>query len=94
MVFTPYWGVLISSCFELLAALPAPTPVQTALKRFGTAVRRERMACGMTQEDLADATDLHPRTVQKIEAGMINVLITTAQRLQAAIGCKWEKLLG
>jgi transcriptional regulator with XRE-family HTH domain len=64
-----------------------------SLKRFGSAVRRERTAIGMTQEELADLTDLHLRTVQKIEAGDINVLITTAQRIQKAIGCSWDSLM-
>jgi transcriptional regulator with XRE-family HTH domain len=64
-----------------------------SLKRFGSAVRRERCAIGMTQEELADLTDLHLRTVQKIEAGDINVLITTVQRIQKAIGCSWDSLM-
>jgi hypothetical protein len=36
---------------------------------------------------------LNVRTVQKIEAGQTNILITTAKRIQAAIGCSWESLL-
>ena len=37
---------------------------------------------------------LHPRTVQKIEAGDITILVTTLLRLRAAIGCDWRRLLG
>jgi transcriptional regulator with XRE-family HTH domain len=48
----------------------------------------------MTQEELADATGLHLRTVQKIEAGEINILVTTVQKLQRALECPWEKLTG
>jgi len=91
--FRPRWGLLYFWQFGLVTVLPAPEPDQTALKLFGAAVRRERTACSMTQEDLADATGLHPRTIRKIEAGSINVLITTVKRIQKAIGCKWEKLL-
>lgn len=91
--FTPHWGVLKFGAFWLVAVLPASEQDQTALKLFGASVRRERTGCNMTQEDLADATGLHPRTIQKIEAGSINVLITTVQRIQKAIGCGWEKLL-
>ena len=47
----------------------------------------------MTQERLAELADLNLRTVQKIEAGAINILVTTAVRLQAALRCPWEKLL-
>lgn len=47
----------------------------------------------MTQEKLAEVADLNIRTVQKIEAGDINILITTLIRLQSALGVKWETLL-
>ena len=66
---------------------------QAALVRFGASVRRERTARGMTQEQLAEFTELHLRTIQKIEAGDINVLITTVQRIQIALHCPWERLL-
>ena len=48
----------------------------------------------MSQEKLAEKADLNTRTVQKIEAGETNILITTAIRLQTALGCRWESLLG
>ena len=47
----------------------------------------------MTQEKLAERADLNIRTVQKIEAGNINILITTLQRIRQALGCEWNKLL-
>ena len=47
------------------------------LKRFGGNVRRLRMALGLTQEKLAEMSELHPRVVQKIEAGQTNILVTT-----------------
>ena len=52
------------------------------------------MARGLTQERLAELADLNPRTVQKIEAGDITILVTTLLRLRAAIGCEWKRLLG
>ena len=57
-------------------------------------LRRERMARGLTLERLADFADLSPRTVQKIVAGDITILVTTLLRLRAAIGCDWKRLLG
>jgi len=44
--------------------------------RFGVNLRRERIANGLTQERLAELADLNPRTVQKIEAGGLNILLT------------------
>jgi len=66
---------------------------QAALKRFGAAVRRERNAHAITQERLAEMVSLHLRSLQKIEAGDINVLITTVQRIQKALGCSWTSLM-
>ena len=56
-------------------------------------VRRERNARNLTQEKLAELADLNIRTLQKIEAGELNVLITTAVRLQRALRCPWDSLL-
>jgi transcriptional regulator with XRE-family HTH domain len=64
------------------------------LKAFGTNVRRERMVAGLTQERLAEKADLNIRTLQSIEAGELNVLVTTAMRIQKALGCDWRKLMG
>lgn len=47
----------------------------------------------MTQEKFAEMADLNIRTVQKIESGALNVLITTARRIQRGLGCTWERLL-
>jgi transcriptional regulator with XRE-family HTH domain len=46
-------------------------------------VRRERTALTMTQERLAELTDLHLRTIQKIEAGDINVPSVCTRHLVA-----------
>jgi len=56
-------------------------------------VRRERNERRLTQEKLAELADLNIRTVQKIEGGEITILITTACRIQRALGCPWEKLM-
>ena len=67
--------------------------IQKELKRFGVNLRRERTTRKITQEKLAEIACLNVRTVQKIEAGQTNILITTAKRIQKAIGCPWESLL-
>lgn len=69
--------------------------VQAAqLKNFGANVRRERMALGLTQERLAEQVDLNLRTVQKVEAGAVNILLTTMLRFKKALQCPWDALLG
>jgi transcriptional regulator with XRE-family HTH domain len=51
------------------------------------------MRRNVTQEKLAELADLNIRTLQKIEAGETNILVTTAVRLRRALGCPWEVLL-
>jgi len=63
------------------------------LKQFGGNLRRARVARKITQEVLSEKADLNIRTLQKMEAGETNVLITTAIRLQRALGCPWRELL-
>ena len=57
-------------------------------------MRRLRSAARLTQAKLAEAVDLELRTIQKFEAGEINLPMTTLYRLRRALGCSWEALLG
>ncbi len=68
--------------------------IKSELKRFGSNLRRQRTALKMTQEKLAELSDLNVRTIQKIEAGQTNILVTTAKRIQKALRCSWDKLIG
>lgn len=56
-------------------------------------MRRERTAKGMTQEQLAELSNLNTRTIQKVEAGEITILITTLLRLRKALRSSWARLL-
>jgi transcriptional regulator with XRE-family HTH domain len=64
------------------------------VKIFGANVKRLRKQKKLTQEKLAELSDLQPRTIQKIEAGQLNILFTTILRIRKALGCSWERLLG
>lgn len=74
--------------------MPRLSAEARAIQALGANIRRERTACGLTQERLAELADLNPRTVQKIEAGELTILVTTLIRLRAAIGGDWRRLLG
>jgi transcriptional regulator with XRE-family HTH domain len=74
--------------------VPLERAQASQLKSFGDNVRRERVLQKITQERLAEMVGLHPRTIQKIEAGKVNILLTTFVRLQRALRCPWEQLLG
>jgi DNA-binding XRE family transcriptional regulator len=66
---------------------------QKQLAYLGANIRRERMRWEMTQERLAELVGLNVRTVQKIEGGRTNILITTTLRFKKALKCDWSKLL-
>ena len=63
------------------------------IKVFGSNVRRERVRKGLTQDTLAERADIATRNLQKIEAGEINILVTTAFRIQLALRCPYRRLM-
>lgn len=74
--------------------MPRDTKQAAQLIQFGANVRRERDRLKLTQEQLAEKADLHPRALQKVEAGTVDASITTLLRIQRALKCRWEDLLG
>ena len=73
--------------------MPKSSRIPSELVTFGANLRRERVANGFTQEKLAELVEVNPRTIQKIEAGHINILLTTVLRIQKALRCKWTDLM-
>jgi len=72
--------------------VPLSTAELANLIVFGKNLRDLRRAKELSQERLAEMADLHPRALQKIEAGDVNVTLSTILRLQKALGCSWENL--
>ena len=56
-------------------------------------MRRERNEQGITQERLAELVEISLRNMQRVEAGEINVLMTTVTRIRRALGCSADKLI-
>lgn len=84
-------------CYRFAAywVVPSGLPkddLQSELLEFGCRVRRVRNEAGLTQEKLAERALIATRTLQKIEAGKINILVTTARRLKEGLGCDWDEL--
>jgi transcriptional regulator with XRE-family HTH domain len=71
-----------------------PKVQSLVLKSFGANLRRLRVQAALTQAKLAERVDVELRTEQKFEAGEINVPLATLVRIQNALGCSWEALLG
>ncbi len=75
-----------------MGRMPLDTKQTAQLRAFGANLRRERMQRKITQEKLAEFVDLNIRTIQKIEAGHVNILVTTVLRLRKALGCSDDLL--
>ncbi len=73
--------------------MPLSVKEQKRLKMFGDNVRRERSAQGLTQDRLAELAEISTRNLQKVEAGELNILLTTIVRIQLALKCPWKKLM-
>jgi transcriptional regulator with XRE-family HTH domain len=72
--------------------VPLAPNEQSSLEIFGRNLQVLRKEKGLSQEKLAELADLHPRALQKIEAGDVNVTLTTVLRLQRALNCAWPDL--
>jgi transcriptional regulator with XRE-family HTH domain len=73
--------------------VPKPKARSLWLKQLGDNIRRERLAKAVSQQRLAEIADLNIRNVQRIEAGELDVLLTTAVRITKALDCSMERLL-
>lgn len=73
--------------------VPLSAKEKRRLQMFGANVRRERCARGLTQDELAECAEIATRNLQKVEAGELNILLTTVLRIQAALKCPWKTLM-
>ena len=73
--------------------MPLTPQEQREYKKLGASIRRIRTSQGMTQERLAELSELHLRSLQKIEAGEKNVLTITLRRIHRSLGCSWDDLM-
>jgi transcriptional regulator with XRE-family HTH domain len=61
---------------------------------FGTIVRRQRSAQGLSQERLAEAAEIHRNYVGMLERGECAATLDVAERLAQALGVVLEDLIG
>jgi transcriptional regulator with XRE-family HTH domain len=63
------------------------------LAQFGRAVRKRRIALGLSQEELAERADLHRTYISDIERGSRNVSLENIKRIAGALKVEpWELL--
>jgi transcriptional regulator with XRE-family HTH domain len=63
------------------------------LSKLGRNVARLRTDKGMSQELLAEKAEVHPRYLQKLEAGTAHPSLMVLCRLKTSLGCEWNELL-
>lgn len=60
---------------------------------FGLAVRRKRIAAGITQEKLAEHAGLHPTYISMIERGVRNPTLDTSDRIASVLKVSLQNLI-
>ena len=65
----------------------------TARQVFAASVRRLRLERRLSQEDLAELSDLHRTYVDSVERGERNVSIDNMERLALALDVKLREML-
>lgn len=68
-------------------------PSTNYLRAFGRAVRDQRKALGLSQEDLAFRSELDRTYVSGVERGVRNPTLKTMLRLAQALQTKTDKLV-
>ena len=61
-------------------------------KHFGRNLSRLRSLAGLTQEVLAEKSEISVRYVQFIESGRYVPTVIVAARLRKALDCSWDEL--
>ncbi len=68
-------------------------PCVTPEERFAANLRRQRLAKGLSQEQLAEKTGLHPSEVSRLERAVREPRLGTIARLARGLGVPAEKLV-
>lgn len=61
--------------------------------KTGEFIKQLRIKKGLTQEELADKTEISVRTIQRIESGDVDPRIFTLQSIADALGIEYEELI-
>jgi transcriptional regulator with XRE-family HTH domain len=70
--------------------MPAARSFKTAL---GAAVKARREELGLTQEQIANDTELHQRWISNVETGKRNPSYASLRRLAAGLGLNTSELI-
>lgn len=63
------------------------------VRRFGHAIRRRRLAAGLSQESLAVAAKVHPTYISLVERGLRDPKLTSMRKLAVALQASVSELV-
>jgi len=58
---------------------------EAIVKRFGQAIRRRRVAAGLSQESLAHSAKVHPTYISLLERGLRDPKLTSMRKIAVAL---------
>ena len=70
-----------------------PAPQASAQAALGRAVKARRVELGLTQEQLANDTNLHQRWISNVETGKRNPSYASLRRLSAGLELSVSELI-
>lgn len=73
--------------------MPNPPQKCGAQKLFAANVRRIRLEKNLTQEEVAEAADLHPNYISSVERGLRNISICNIERIAIALDVTMSELV-
>jgi ribosome-binding protein aMBF1 (putative translation factor) len=89
------WHVRVDLSYWLCTHWPRSQrmPPVTPEERFAANLRRQRLANGLSQEQLAAKTGLHPSEVSRLERAVRQPRLGTIAKLAHALGVSAAKLV-
>jgi len=79
--------------YAIIALMGKDSKINTIKKAFGIAVRRKRHKMNLSQEDFANRADIHRTYVSSIELGKVDVGISVAYKIAAALNTPLNLLI-
>jgi transcriptional regulator with XRE-family HTH domain len=72
---------------------PLKTKKNPLQEAFGKIVRKKRLALGLSQEKLAELSELHFTYISSVERGERNISLCNVAKIARALACKMKDLM-
>lgn len=72
---------------------PLKTKKNPLQESFGKIVREKRLALKLSQEKLAELSELHFTYISSVERGERNISLSNIAKIARALGCKMKDLM-